>query len=405
MKDFSNKRILITQNDIYSINGSAVIVLELAHFLKNANAEVTVYTYFKHDPLKSIFEEHGIFVTDSDDMLLLDDFDYIWVHQQVLPLSIIRGLERIHEKNKPPVFIFNHMSSLDYIADEFPYIWDLENNLASLSLFNSPETKEAQEGLLSNDILKMLYQNPAPKYFSELKRSNTHEIKKILVISNHPPQEIVDLKEKFIKSDIELVLLGENQDKYRLIDLDLIGEYDLVISIGKTVQNCLVANIPVYVYDHFGGPGYLDNFNINLAENKNFSGRGFEKKTSEEIYSDITDNYSAATEFMEANNEIFIEKFTIDNLIVDILKCAKKKTFPKLDSRYVTYLVYSHNYSREHRIAARQRMVYKHELDQARTDLSACYKENKDIKNSKSYKLGNKIAAPMRKIKKIGEYM
>lgn len=396
-------KILLTQNDISSINGSAIIIFELAKFFKYAGATVTVYTYFQHDPLKSIFKENGIFITNSDDTLSLDNFDYVWVHQQVLPLSIIRELEFIHEKEKPPIFIFNHMSSLDYIAEEFPYVWDLENKLSSLSLFNSLETKEAQDNMLAKDMPKSLYQNPAPKHFSETRTTKISGIKKILVISNHPPQEVIDLKEKFTKAGIKLVLLGENQEEYRLIDLELLEEYDLIISIGKTVQNCLVAGIPVYVYDHFGGPGYLDRLNLELAEHNNFSGRGFKKKTSDEIYSEIIDNYDTAVGFIEAKRDSFMEKFTIDYLIANIFKHIKKKSYSKLDGRYITYLTYSHNYSREHRIAAKQRMVYKQELDQTNIDLGVCRKEIEDIKNSKSYKIGNKIATPMRKIKKFSK--
>ena len=399
VENFVNKKVLITQNDIYSINGSAIIVLELAQFLIDAGALVTVYTYFLHDPLKSVFENSGIYVTDSEDTLSLDSFDYVWVHQQVLPLSIISELVFVHKKPSMPIFIFNHMSSLDKIADEFPYIWNLENTLSSLSLFNSIETKNKQAHMLVNDLPKELYQNPAPSSFAKFSVSQSKRIERVLVVSNHPPKEIEDLIEEFTATGIELTILGENQEKYRLIDLELLSQYDVVITIGKTVQNCLVAGIPVYVYDHFGGPGYLNESNIIIAEENNFSGRGFEKKSTKEIYKEITEKYYDARSYLKKSRSTFIKKFTIENLLTHIFEDVRVKTYESLDRAYIDYLKASHNYSREHRIAARQRMVYKKEIEELRQELDDSNAQLESIKSSKSYNLGNKLAEPLRRLK------
>lgn len=50
--------------------------------------------------------------------------------------------------------------------------------------------------------------------------------------------------------------------------------------------------VPVYVYDYLGGPGYLTEANFSLAERNNFSGRGFEKKTSDELLKEIKEGYT-----------------------------------------------------------------------------------------------------------------
>jgi len=41
--------------------------------------------------------------------------------------------------------------------------------------------------------------------------------------------------------------------------------------------------VPVYLYDHFGGCGWLTEDNFALAEWHNFSGRGFGKKSTASI--------------------------------------------------------------------------------------------------------------------------
>jgi hypothetical protein len=62
-------------------------------------------------------------------------------------------------------------------------------------------------------------------------------------------------------------------EKPAITSAELLDHYDCVISIGKTVQYCLVQGIPVFLYDRFGGPGYLNESNYELAEYYNFSGR------------------------------------------------------------------------------------------------------------------------------------
>ena len=77
-------------------------------------------------------------------------------------------------------------------------------------------------------------------------------------------------------------------------------QYDLVITIGRTVPRCLAMGVPVYVYDYLGGPGYLTESNFNLAERNNFSGRGFQKKTSDELFEEIRGGYDPAGEWLLA---------------------------------------------------------------------------------------------------------
>ena len=54
---------------------------------------------------------------------------------------------------------------------------------------------------------------------------------------------------------------------------------------------CFALKVPVYCYDHFGGPGWLSADNLDLAGQKNFSGRGFARKTSEVIAQEIVNGY------------------------------------------------------------------------------------------------------------------
>ncbi|MEM5770883.1 MAG: hypothetical protein AAGU32_21765, partial [Bacillota bacterium] len=81
----------------------------------------------------------------------------------------------------------------------------------------------------------------------------------------------------------------------RLVDADFLQSHDLIITIGRTVQQCFACGVPVYCYDYCGGPGYIDETNIDTAERHNFSGRGFNRVlTAAQLMDDICDRYQQA---------------------------------------------------------------------------------------------------------------
>ena len=95
---------------IRGICGSTMVTLELAEKLQNLGATVTIYTCDYGIPAKSIFETKHLKIDtfQNNPKYKLSDFDYIWVHSQVLPLSIIDALS--HKlPSKVPNFIFLHM--------------------------------------------------------------------------------------------------------------------------------------------------------------------------------------------------------------------------------------------------------------------------------------------------------
>jgi len=75
------------------------------------------------------------------------------------------------------------------------------------------------------------------------------------------------------------------------IEDKVLENYDLVITIGKTVNYCLALGVPVYCYDWFGGSGYLNPGNFAINKRHNFSGRdSFRKLSGEAIFREITQN-------------------------------------------------------------------------------------------------------------------
>ena len=210
----NGKKILICQSFIYQINGSTMVTLELAEFLMKT-CDVTVYTTILDSPARELFEEKDIKVVSFDDKpnFKLEEFDFIWIHSQILPKSLVNDLRRISNLKKTPTFIFLHMSPLENYSDERPWIFDLENKLADKILCISEEVKDAIQPYLKQEL--EIYNNPAKD--SYINKRVYKEIESVLIVSNHCPEEVLNaklvLEEKY---NIKVNILGES-GTYELI--------------------------------------------------------------------------------------------------------------------------------------------------------------------------------------------
>ena len=326
MFDFTKKRILITQPMMHWFTGSTVVTIELAEYLQEQGAEVTVYTCFCDDPVRTVCKEKRIRVdrADEEPRYRLSDFDYIWVHSQILPLSIV---EELHKKLPKcmPKFVFLHMSAMDWLPDEKPWIKGLEEQLSSVSLTICEEVEEIVVKYFDKPPLMRYFRNPAPIEFSQRLKPINDKLKNVLIVSNHPPEEVLEAKGILRKQGINVVSLGEYQETYKLTDIKLLSDFDAVITIAKTVQYCLVSGTPVYIYDWFGGPGYLNARNYDKTRWRNYSGRGFKRKSAETIAAEIVKDYARAKRYQQANVGEFAKDLSIEKVVPGI--------FSELDQR------------------------------------------------------------------------
>ncbi len=334
---FNGKRFLITQPMIRGFNGSTLVALELATTLQKLGAKVRVYTCDFSAPASAYFKKAGIQVDSISDRpnYKLSDFDYVWVHSQILPTSLVEELANARNK-KRPAFIFLHMSGMDWIPDEKPWIYDLENRLSDLSLFISEEVLEVNKPLLGSNISTSFFRNPAPKEYVGIKNSHSPSLRKLLIVSNHPPKEVIEAKKRLLEEGIDVSILGENQDNYVLMSPAILKKYDAVLTIAKTVPYCLVANVPVYVYDAYGGgPGWLNTDNFHDASYRNFSGyqnrlfpnyegKGFSRKTPEKIARELIDGYAGAVAFQTEHHAEFLQDFSLEQVLPRLIDSVKE---------------------------------------------------------------------------------
>jgi len=318
-------KILLTNYWFNMFSGSELVTLELYKYFSKQGHDVEIYTNVVSEVMKKYLKEKNVHFSTPSTIAISDDYDLVWVHQQTIPLDFFEKNPRIG------AWIFHHMSPFEPL--EFPLNTEVENTLSRFVLANSKETaiKLSSMGIEESKVL--VFDNPAPKIFFEYsddKKSNSY----FLFISNHPPKEAVEAMKILSDKGEKIVHIGRGSKwavSKEVTPFDIAGA-SVVISIGKTIQYSIAMKKTFYIYDHFGGDGFIESAN-NFKENSfyNFSGRNsHNSKGAEEIASDLL-NYKFNNPFDlkfigPADFEIYNLEKRIENIFREI-DFSKKQPF------------------------------------------------------------------------------
>lgn len=308
--------VLILTNHLVELCGSEIQVLEIYNYFKERDHNILVYANILGDPIIEYFDKNDL-ITNLE-QINLENINFIWSQH----CMIARLFQNHIHKNVDLKLISVHLSPYEMMElCSLPYMKLLD----CIYVANSKETKDklVSLGIESNNIF--ISNNCAPSKYLDNSIKET-KLNNILVVSNHLPQEMIEAT-NILSKDFNVNIIGGK--KAVLVTPELIKQYDMIITIGKTVQYGLLSNIPVYCYDHFGGPGFLNFENYEVAKYYNFSGRGFEKKTAEEIVLEVRDNFQFSVDFFNkfSKKSDFILEYFMDNLFLQNKKCilTKKK--------------------------------------------------------------------------------
>lgn len=308
------KSILITNYELINYTGSELNAMSIAKRFKDLGYKVYMLAMFVGEPLcsktKDCYDEI-IEITNTQFDFSNLEFDIVWSHHSFI-LSWL-----IFEKNlRAKKIIISSLSARENLE-----VVPLYGNDLSLVIANSQETKEKlmQEGI--KDVY-LLENYSFKKYFE--RNTEVKELKNIAIVSNHVPGELMQSKDILEKEGYHVDIYGFN-GKRELITDKVLSNYDVIITIGKTVQYAMSLKIPVYVYDIFGGEGYLTLENLEKNRSRNFSGRGFEKKPSQVIIQEIKDNFIDALSIVEELKKYAIKNFCFEDNIDKIYKILIEK--------------------------------------------------------------------------------
>lgn len=315
-----SKKILITNFEMRQFAGSEINASTIAKRFKELGYEVYMLAMYFGEPIYAEVKENFDYIIDikkNDFDFTNIEFDIVWAHHSFLLNWLIfeKGLKakRIIASSLSPVV-------------PFEFIPNYANDL-SLVLANSKETKEAliNEGIKEVHVLENY---SFKKYFEQ--ENDIKSLKNIAIVSNHIPQEVKEAK-KLLESNGYNVQIYGIEGKRELIDDKILKKYDAIISIGKTVQYAMSLQIPIYVYDIHGGEGYITLENLEKNREKNFSGRGFEKKSAKQIYTEIIENFSKTLEIMPKIKEYAYQNFCFENNIDKIIEIIENKNEIDMD--------------------------------------------------------------------------
>lgn len=258
-------RVLVLNDFLAEWTGSEIVALEVARHFK-----ATTSSFWCSEPMKSQLEDWRP-LDDID----LADYDLVWAQQHaVFPL-----LDRMTPGAKRPFVAWVSLSPYD-VMDKVPK--SILDSYADLIVCNSKETVEARGAGIS-------FGNAAPDSFHFEREQR--DLKRVLFVSNNQPAEMVEAEQLLHGRGYETRFLGRGRE-FKLLEPSDLEWADCVVTIGKTVRYAIASNTPVFVYDRFGGDGYLNAENFALNEANNFSGRPTCRTLSaEQIASEIVDNH------------------------------------------------------------------------------------------------------------------
>lgn len=321
-------KILLSNQKMVEYSGSEFLTIELIEELLKRGHEITLATFKTGYPILNILKADDIKIINLSELdkieKISERYDVFWCHHVPTLYTVLYNTKIKFER-----IIYQSLSPFMYLETMPLFYKDI-----SLILSNSEETKEKIiEETEDNDLKEkiLVIPNTVPQnYFDETRKEYT--LRKIAVVSNHVPEELYELGNIFKNKKIEIDYIGR-ENTVKAVNKEFFNEYSLIITIGKTVQYSFSTKTPVYCYDYFGGPGYINESNIKKAEKFNFSGRGFQKKTSEELYKDITENFKLNTSNIEFLYKYSKENYSLSkntDTVLEKLKRQKKVDTEKL---------------------------------------------------------------------------
>jgi hypothetical protein len=284
-------RVLVLTREIATFTGSEIVAWEVAEWFAKHGDEVVVGTPSFGAPLSTFDRDFA--VTTVLGGLDLASFDLVW-SQHHTHLRIQQGLEHCVRKLRLPLIVAASLSP--WVAEE--HVDGIIARATRAEVWaNSDETAEFVSGVNRSFIRASAihrFHNAAPASFWEPAPPPRNELRSLIVVSNHVPAEVREAITILRGGGLEVRVIGADDEPLR-VDRDVLVGSDAVISIGKTVVDAIACGRPVYVYDHFGGDGWLSPANYAEGLRFNFSGRPHQRVlTAEALVEEVLAGYGAA---------------------------------------------------------------------------------------------------------------
>lgn len=310
-------RILLTVAFMDGYHGAVMHIRDFAAYLKRRGDQVTVATIFVAPAIEEIFTALEIPVTKLEQTPLDENYDIVFAyHYPTIGYLLQQGL-------KCSKLVLGSLSGIGRL-ETFPLYWPSASLLTVMS-YDTARRHNLKYGL---PLEKMyVFENPIPNEFAEYKI--TRKIpkdypQKIAVVSNHLTEEVKDLPQ-YLPKTVTVTYFGKESGNYLEMKPELLSDYDVVITIGKTIQYTLGLGICAYEYDWFGGCGYITPQNMAAEADEIFCGRLTGRKlTAEDMAQELMANYSSCCAQLAALKEMACQRFLVSNSGERLLKAVEQ---------------------------------------------------------------------------------
>lgn len=324
------KSILFTVASFKNFAGSELVTLSQVNYFLEKGWRVDVFTLEYDFPLKEKVDSKVTVITLDNLEDIQKDYDLIIARQYPL-LDYVLFTLRVKGKR-----VYYESVSYRIPIDAYPIYYK------HLTLIGAVSTRVINEMTkIGYDMEKAYYMpNYAPKEYFDIDYQKSKDLKKIAIVSNHVPQELEDFKMYALeKTDMQIDIYGMHHT-YKLVTPELLKDYDLIISVGKTIFYSLAMGIPSYTYDEVCTEGYitLENYQKNFSNNFAYN-LEYNKKTGKEIYTEIVTNYHEVLEQTEKLKENARRDFFFDDLmdhLLDKMMSENEIDYQKLYEEYPT---------------------------------------------------------------------
>lgn len=308
-------KILLASSRLDLFAGSEINILELAKAFLSMGMTVDICACTFGAPLLDELKKLQVGLILADDLEENSQYDLVWIQHWPVYNYLVLSKKVIAQR-----LIFSSLAAIEPV-ECVPIAYGPIDCL----IVNSIENKKwVDENVPEYENIVRVMTNAAPEQFFQNKPSAYRgRPRKVAVISNHVPTDLrlaIDiLRTDF---DIKVDIFGQGHVSShaapQLITPQLLEQYDAVVSIGKTVQYSLVMGIPVYCYDHYGGPGWLNSENFDEALNYNFSGRCSKIKSVQSIAQDIASGIDYPEKIFDMARDKFSLRKNLGLLLGDL---------------------------------------------------------------------------------------
>lgn len=331
------KTILLICQTFKNFTGSELVTVSQAEYFQKHNWNVHVFVLEYGNPLKEAYKNINVYTMSNADHLLYE-YDLI-IARQYPVLDYVLFTLRVKAKR-----VYYECVSYRIPIDAYPIYYKELTMIGAVS--ERVQNEMSKKGYDLQNVYRL--PNYATKEYFDVKYECNKEINKIAIVSNHVQPELEEFKEYAENQGHLKVDIYGMHHTYKLVTPELLKQYDVIISIGKTVFYALAIGIPCYTYDELCTEGYItiQNYNKNLDNNMAYS-LEFNKKNGKQIYTEIISEYKNVCQQTLKLKQMARNDFYFDHLMdgfLENINNKKEMNYPKLYEKYPTLEYSSRTY-------------------------------------------------------------